>query len=769
MHTKIKKVLIISGLSTLGFLLLLALFFSFIYMGVFGPLPSKEDLKSIHNEQASLVYSADGELLGKYFAENRTNISIDEIPRHLLHALIATEDKRFYEHQGYDIRSYFRVIFKSILLGDKSSGGGSTITQQLVKNLYGRNDHSFLSMPISKVKEAIIAARMEEVYSKEEVLLLYLNSVPFGEEVFGIEAASIRYFDKHAFELNIQESAVLVGILKANTYYNPRLNPENAKRRRNQVLALMSNENFILTKVKDSLQQMPLELSYANYQIESPAAYFIKQVKKRALNILEEKNTQQGYTYDLEKDGLRIYTSLNYEIQTSAKTASAHHLSKMQKLLDKNLAQRGSRKIWEKSLLGTYSSEELKELKKREIFTWNGIETQEISLSDSLWHYHTMLHAAVLVSEPSSGRVLSWIGGNHFRYLPYDMIFAERQMASSIKPFIYAAGLESGLQPCSYLENEVKNYDKYQNWKPENYNRIDTKDSTVALWYALANSMNLPTVDLYFKTGHQHIADLLRRVKIEAPSQETPSMSLGTLDVSLLQLVEAYSTLANGGAYPEKLVMIDSICDTHGKTIYKNKQIAGEQVISDSIVSQITQILQEAIHQGTGRQIRKRFGITSDLAGKTGTAHNYSNAWFMCYTPNLVIGTWVGARSPEVHFNNGLGSGSALALPISGEILSSIEKDKTLKKEYLQSFPNGSSHPSFFECPPYREKGVDGFFHRLFVGEKDKELQSKDSSELISNKEKRKAKKEAQKKKKKDKTKVSKFFDRIFKGKKDEK
>lgn len=769
MHKKLKKGLLISSISILSFFLLLAIFFLAIYIGVFGPLPNEEELKSIHNEQASLVMSADGHLLGKFFAENRTNISIEEIPSHLLQALIATEDKRFYEHEGYDIRSYFRVFFKSILLRDKSAGGGSTITQQLVKNLYGRKDHSFLSMPVSKFKEAIIAARMENVYSKEEVLLLYLNSVPFGEEVFGIEAAAIRYFDKHAFELNIQESAVLVGVLKANTYYNPRLNPNNASGRRNQVIQLMAKENFISPEESDSIQQMPLDLSYANYQIASPAAYFVAQVKKSVHSILEDLKSPSGEAYNLEKDGLVIHSSLHSKIQEFASQASKKQVSKMQVLLDKELARRNYRKHWEKSLTKDYSKTQLEERKNREVFDWDGIKVKEMSLADSLWHYHKMLNSAVLITEPSSARVLSWVGGNNYRYLPYEMIFAQRQIASTIKPFIYAAAIESGWAPCDYLENEVKEYDAYKGWKPQNYNHEQTKDSSVAMWYALIHSMNLPTVDLYFKTGHVAIADLLRRLNIQVPKNEMPALALGALDASLYEMTLAYGAIANGGNMHQNLSMIDSITDANGYLIYKNPISKPSSAIDEQVCEQIASMLQKAINEGTGRQIRYRFGIRSDLAGKTGTAQNYSNAWFMCFTPELVIGTWVGARSPELHFAGGLGSGSSLALPISGDILQNIEKNKTLKNEYLNSFSTDSTLLSILDCPAYKEKGVDGFFHRLFDGNDEDEKVKTDSIKTLSKKDKRQAKKDARKKKKEDKekTKVGKFFDRLFKGKKD--
>jgi penicillin-binding protein 1A len=732
--------------------LMIGLLFLTVSIGVFGKLPTKLELANIHNEEASLVFSSDSTLIGKFFAENRTNILWNQVPEHLINALIATEDKRFYLHEGYDSRSYLRVFFKTILLGDKSAGGGSTLTQQLIKNLYGRNYHSFLSMPVNKLKEAIIASRLEDVLSKEEILLLYLNSVPFGENVYGIEAASKRYFNKHAIQLNIQESAVLVGILKANTYYNPRKNPENALRRRNQIIELMEKENFLTSYQSDSLKALPLDLKYANYQKDSPAGYFVYQVKKRLVNILENIQSKTGVDYNLKKDGLKIFTSLDINLQKSARLASNKQLKKMQNLLDRNLKRRRIKTQWKKELSKKYDNHDINELKNRDIYKSSNISTVEISLADSLWHYYKMLNAAVLIAEPTSARVLTWIGGNNYRFLPYDMIFSQRQIASAIKPFIYASALEMGETPCSYLKNEVVEYKEYDNWRPENYDKSSSKDTLVALWYALANSMNLPTLDLYFQTGHYAVADMLRRFNLNVPSNETPSLALGAIDVSLSQIVLAYAALANNGVIHNELVMIDKITDSQGNTIYKSKADAGTAIIESDISNQITMILEKAINEGTGKQIRNRFGIKSDLAGKTGTAQNYSDAWFMAYTPNIVIGTWVGASSPSIHFNSGLGSGSALALPISGDILSSIEKQPNLKRKYLTNFQLGYQNDQIADCKPFFEKGVSGFVNRL----KDKKKIVTDT--IISK----------DPKKEKQKSGFRNFFNKIFKGKKDD-
>jgi len=736
--------------------LLVGLLFLTVSTGVFGPLPTKVQLANIHNEQASLVYSSEGILIGKYFAENRTNISWNEVPEHLINALIATEDKRFYLHDGFDSRSYLRVLFKTILLRNSSAGGGSTLTQQLIKNLYGRKDHSFLSMPVNKLKEAIMASRLEDVFTKEEILLLYLNSVPFGENVYGIEAAAKRYFNKHASKLNVQESAVLVGILKANTYYNPRRNPENAKRRRNQIIELMANEGFLTRLQSDSLKKLPLYLVYANYQKDSPAGYFVNQVKIRTKQILKNIPSETGTKYDLEKDGLRIYTSLDINLHKSAKNAANKHLEKMQKLLVAQLKRYDKRNKWQQKLASKYDKQQLLEIKNREVFDWDGLITEQISFADSLWHYYSMLNAAVLIAEPNSGRVLGWVGGNNYRYLPYDLIFAKRQIASTIKPLIYTAALEKGLTPCSYLKNEVVEYEKFNGWRPENYNKTSSKDTLVALWYALANSMNLPTVDLYFNTGNYAVADMLRRFNLEVPTGEIPAISLGALDVSLYEIVLAYSALANKGNIHDRLIMIDSIADAQGIIIYQSNIPAVNKVVDPDITDQITLILEKAVNEGTGTKIRTRFGIQCELAGKTGTAQNYSNAWFMAYTPNLIIGTWVGAMSPEMHFQNGLGSGSVLALPITGDVLSFIEKQPSLRKKYLTDFNINQQTAELLDCEPFFEKGLSGFINRTVGKGSDKENNtSLDKNQDTLNPEKKKGG-------------FRRFIDKIFGGKKRE-
>ena len=695
-------------------LLLCVLLFIAVYSGRFGSLPNKKALAAINNEEASLVISSDSMIIGKFFAENRTNISDNEIPDHLKKALIATEDKRFFTHSGYDIQSYFRVFFKSILWRESRGGGGSTLTQQLVKNLYGRRNFGILSLPVNKIREIIIAARMEEIYNKEELLLLYLNSVPFGEDVYGVEAASHRYFNKPARKLKVEESAVLVGLLKANTYFNPRLNPQNSLDRRNLVLTLMEKQKYLTKTAADSLRKLPLNLNYENMNADAPAGYFVYQVKKKTLKILEDIQRKGGREYDLNKDGLKIYTTLNMQIQQITTEGIHKHLYGMQKLLDNELQNRAVKKQWVRKQV-RLSGADHSGKKDIEVFDWKGIVTKRMNKTDSLWYYYKLLNASVLITNPKDGAVITWIGGNDFKRLPFDMVLSHRQIASTFKPFLYATALENNFSPCTYLENIQKVYPEYDNWEPQNFDHTVTKDSTVALWYALTHSMNLPTVDLYFKTGREKLINTCNRLHFPSTDDDSPSIALGTLDLSLYEVVRAYGAFANKGEMAEP-VMINKITDAKGNVLFERKTAHTENVFKEETTELINAILQKVINEGTGTRIRNRYGIRADLAGKTGTAQDYTNAWFVAYTPDIVVGTWVGATSPEIHFYSGNGSGASLALPIVGNVLRAIENKARWRRQFLTPFTIPEYGSADLSCSPYKENetGIKGFFNRLF-------------------------------------------------------
>lgn len=693
---------------------LLFLLFSLAYLDVFGRLPDNEKLSSIINEEASLVYSSDTVIIGKIFAENRTNIKLEQIPDHLKKALIATEDKRFYSHIGYDSRSYLRVLFKSILMRDQTGGGGSTITQQLIKNLYGRQYSGFLKIPINKIKELITAKRIEKIYTKDEILLLYLNSVPFGEDLFGIESAANRFFNKSVNELKIQESAVLVGMLKANTYYNPRLNPKNSLQRRNTVLQLMNNEQYLSHQAADSLQKLPLTLNYENVNLKTTAGYFVYQVKKKVTKILDNVNEATNKNYNLKTDGLKIYTTLNYSIQKIAEKAAKEQLIVKQKQLELELRSNNLKDKWfKKQESKSLSLEKDKQNRSNELFDWDSTKVIKGTKFDILWHYAKMLNASVLVTNPKNGAVISWVGGNNFRMLPFDMVLSHRQIASAFKPVLYATAIENGFSPCDYLENEEKSYPEFENWKPQNADYSSTPDSKVALWYALIHSMNLPTIDLYFNLERELLINSCKKLKFPEIIGNAPSIALGTLDLSLFEIIRAYGTFANNGEMND-LYMISKITDKAGNTIYESKEEKAERIFKTESCQTLTAILQQAVEQGTGSNIRNTYNIKSQLASKTGTAQSYTDAWFIAYTPNIVFGTWVGTSENSIHFNSSKGSGSSLALPIIANILKEIEKDTQLKNKYLTSFDIPEEIYSSLQCPPHKQKGIKGFWNRLF-------------------------------------------------------
>lgn len=711
-HSPISKFFIrlIFLLLTISFLSGL-IFFLLVFSGTFGPLPKKEELAEIKDEEATLVFSADQKLIGKIFAKNRTPITLDIIPQHLIDALVVTEDIRFFEHNGIDGRSLTRVIIKTILLGNRASGGGSTITQQLAKNLYGRRDFGQFSLPINKIRESILAVRLEKVFSKKEILQLYLNSVPFGEDVYGIEAASNRYFNKNVSELTVDESALLIGLLKGNTYYHPRLHPDRALERRNLILDLLNQSDKLSDAEAKKWKQKPLNLDYSNLSLEGPAQYFLFQVEKNARSILQDLKKDNGEPYDIEKDGLRIETTLDSKLQEFAVASIRKHLKSMQSLLDKDPGINAEKRKLELNF-------DQKDKKLREIWTWDGAKVENMSAFDSAWHYHKMLNSGMLVLEPSTGKIRVWIGGNHFRYLPYDLVLAKRMIASAFKPIIYATALEEGWEPCDYFDNEVQSYEKYDNWTPTNYD--GTSGDEVAMWYALAKSLNLPTVDLFFKIGFKRVEEMCFRLGIEEIPEKSPSIALGALDLSLWNMVPIYATFAHDGDKPSP-VMIEKILDTNDRVIYENESPADQYILDPEITQTLNAMLQRAVNEGTGIRLRNQFNIRAKLAGKTGTSQNFSDAWFFNYNPGMVCGIWVGARDPQIHFSTGAnGSGSALALPIAGYMLQQIEKDPNLRKKYLKPFQISSRYTDLMACEGIRTKGtLNRFFENIF-GKKNK-------------------------------------------------
>jgi penicillin-binding protein 1A len=517
--------------------------------GIAGDLRNSEELLNYRNAEASIVYSEDGKILGRYFYENRTNIPLDKIPDPLVKALIATEDVRFYEHKGYDARSFFRVLVKTVLMNKKSSGGGSTITQQLAKNMFGRRRNGLFPVLRNKMTEVIMARRLEKVFTKDEILNLYLNTVSFGENVYGIEAAAGRFFNKSAQSLLVEESAVLVGMLKANTYYNPRLHPENSEERRNVVLKQMEKYGYLDKSVADSLIKLPLLIHYNRSGTSGSADYFLVQVKNELSGILEEIGQSTGKKWDPERDGLVITTTVNATLQRYALSAFREHLAKMQGLLDAQYNNPSGRKI-----LGQLTQRELERLNLKEransrilqeVFSWKGIYLDSLSVSDSLKNSLKLLHAGLLAMNPETGAVKAWVGGIDFKTQPYDQILARRQMASIFKPVIYAAALEDGMEPCQYLDNDSVTLSGFNDWSPENYDH--SYGGKYSLSGALAHSMNIPTFSLFLRLGFEKVDSMWNRLGFSYPLDNTPSLAMGTAEANLKEVAAAYATFANGG------------------------------------------------------------------------------------------------------------------------------------------------------------------------------------------------------------------------------
>lgn len=718
-----------------AFILGVLLFFLLVRWEAFGPLPNKTELRDIHNATATLVFSSDQQLIGKIFEENRTNVSYVEFPENLVQALVATEDARFFEHKGIDNRSVLRVLFKSILLGDRSSGGGSTITQQLAKNLYGRRNFGFLTMPVNKVKEMILADRIEELYTKEEILQLYLNTVSFSENVYGIGEGSRRFFGKKVKELHTEESAVLVGILKANTYYNPRMNPDHALGRRNVVLSQMHRYNYLSKAEADSLKELPLKLAYQNVADASPAPYFLKHIKSRAPKLLEGKLKADGTPYDIQKDGLQIYTSLNYSLQRYADAALKNHLASLQQAFDKHgegrdpqlthgslfereLKKSISYRNLERRKLSRDSMEYYLEQKHPVQVYYQGRDTVfDMSIKDSVAYYIKMLQGSFFALSPETGAVLCWVGGLDQQLLPYDHVLAHRQSASTFKPLVYATALEKGMDPCDYIENDRRMYEDYDNWSPRNYD--NEYGGLYSMKGALKKSINIAAVKTIFETGISDVIVTARRMGIESRLPENPSLALGTGSVTLYEMVRAYAVFAHNGFSVEPY-FIEKITTASGEELYKRSSApAGHMVIRPDNARLITEMLKAVVNEGTGVRLRNTYGLRNELAGKTGTAQNYTDGWFIGYNTAIVAGAWVGASSPTVHFNSGsYGSGSAMALPVFGKFFRQASADRQLSKYTNASFePLNERLASKLDCADFREEELLDKLRDLFHDE----------------------------------------------------
>ncbi len=794
------------GLAILGILAIVLLVGS-IQLGMFGKLPTHKDLMAVKNPEATLIYSADDQVIGKFFTINRTNISIDAISPFLTDALVATEDARFFKHNGIDYRAWVRVLLKTVLMQDSSSGGGSTISQQLAKNLFPRKRYSKLSIPVNKIREFIVAKRLEKIYSKNQILNMYLNTVPFGGDIYGVQVAAKQLFGTNSRDIKQEDAAVLIGMLKANTTYHPAKNPDNSLRRRNVVLGQLAKYEYIDKTTQDSLAALPLVTDYKRESVSAGlATYFREEVRKEAKNILAELDLENEY--NLYSSGLKIYTTLDARLQKYAEQSMKSHLSKLQNTYDdhwkgmSNLSPTDIQPFIERSqrykrMKAAGASTKaintaFDKVREMEVFNWNE-EGKKAKLSprDSIKHYINLLNTGFLAADPKTGHILAWVGGISHKHIQYDHVKSKRPVGSTFKPFVYASALQQGHDPCEYIPNRLVTYTQYEDWTPENadgdYNGVYTIEG------GLTKSVNSISVSLINKYGIDNTISLAKQMGIKSHVPEVPSIALGTAELPLYEMVNAYIPFANNG-YTQELKYLLRIEDKHGKVIYsaEEKEETEPTQVLDSLTNElVVRMMQSVVDNGTGRRLRSTYGLTGQIAGKTGTTQNHSDGWFIGYTPDIVAGVWVGGASPKVRFRSlNLGAGGNMALPIWGGFMQGTLQDKEFQDWRSSQFtPLPDSIAQQVSCAPYLEempvfvdneengnevqsdfeKKIDSFFEDLFEKEKSKESAQKSSKsksrqstgqrtrsrEIQKNNEKVKKKKERKKKREK-------FFDKIF-------
>lgn len=757
---KTKKRILI-GVCAVPFVLAF-IFILMIYLGYFGPLPGKDELSSIQNYEASQVFSSDGKLLGTYYFQNRTEVSLEEINPYMTRALISVEDARFYEHDGVDERALARVLFKTIILG-QDTGGGSTITQQLAKNLYPREETGWFHLVGDKFREMIIARRLEDIYSKEKILSLYLNSVSFGEEIYGVEMAAQRYFSKDAADLNLQEAATLTGLLKGTSWYNPRNHPERAKERRNVVLSQMQTYGNLSPEVADSVKALPMQINYNRItSSEGPAPYFREHIRQEVSDILESKTAPDGKKYNLYTDGLVIQTTVDSRVQKAAEKAVSAHMKELQEILNQQIERVPIFADKQDSTLQYvwHQSEHYQQLKsagrseaeidsilytptKMELFTWNGYEQRTVSPYDSLRHYMSFLNSGFYAMNPHNGNVLAWVGGINHKHFKYDHVKSKRQVGSAFKPIVYAAALESGMRPCDYRRNVLTTYEEYEDWTPRNHG--DEYGGRYSLSAALAHSYNTIAVDLLMESGISEVQSTAHKMGIQSYIPPEPSIALGTAEVSLKELVTSYTSFLNEGK-PATPVIITSIKNAQGEIIYEpetnsntsetaNTEVSNQSPNTDPLsprtAATMVKMLEKVVNEGTGYPLRSRFGITHALAGKTGTTQDYTDGWFIAMTPDMVFGSWVGGYNYRVRFRGSMGYASQTALPIVGRFLQNIQA----YPEYEQPsrFRANQTNLSYrLSCPDFRPDKFSDRLRDFFRGRDDDEAITDDGEEKKS-------------------------------------
>ncbi|MDO8316381.1 MAG: transglycosylase domain-containing protein [Flavobacterium sp.] len=700
------------GLGSVG------LFFLFASWGIFGSMPSFEDLENPDSNLATEIISADGVVLGKYFEKNRSQLKYADLPKNLIDALIATEDARFYEHSGIDGRGTLRAISSF-----GTSGGASTLTQQLAKQLFHGEGSKFLPFRIvQKIKEWIIAIRLERQYTKNEIIAMYCNVYDFGNNSVGVSSAAKTYFSKEPKDLTISESAILVGMFKNSGLYNPIRNPQGVKNRRNVVLSQMEKGKMITEAEKERLQSLPIKLNFKlETHKEGTATYFREYLRDYMKKWAEENKKPDGSDYDIYKDGLKIYTTIDSRMQLHAEEAVTAHMANLQEeffLQSKgnknapfvNISTAETQKILNQAMKSSNRWAVMKSLDKSDeeiiksfsektamtVFSWKGEKDTIMTPLDSIRYYKHFLQSGLMAMEPQTGNVKAWVGGINYKYFQYDHVGqGARQVGSTFKPFVYATAIEQlNMSPCDSIIDgpfmiRKGRHNVTEDWEPKNSD--NRYRGMVTLKRGLANSINTVSAKLMDKVGPEAVVDLAHKLGVKSEIPLQPSIALGAVEITVEDMVAAYSTFANQGVYM-KPQFISKIEDKSGVIIYEPIP-ESHDVLNKDIAYAVVKLLEGVTEGGSGDRLRTTGGGNGDnrwtgypysfknpIAGKTGTTQNQSDGWFMGMVPNLVTGVWVGCEDRSARFKSiTYGQGATAALPVWGYFMKLCYADPALK------------------------------------------------------------------------------------------
>ncbi len=687
------------------------LFFTLLSLGWLGFMPSFEELENPRSLQASEVLSDDGEVLGYIGLEARSNVTYDQISPNLINALVSTEDVRFYKHSGIDARSLGRVLFKTVLGRHGSSGGGSTITQQLAKNLFPREHHSAIGTVFSKFKEWVVAVKLEHNYSKQEILAMYFNTVDFGSNSYGIKTACKTFFDKYPSELNVEEAALLVGLLKAPTTYSPVLHPDASKERRNTVLYQMHRYGHLTDEEYDKYKEKPVDMSHYTPQTHNDglATYLREYLRTYMKDWCKHHRKPNGEYYNVHKDGLKIYTTIDSRMQRYAEQAVKEHFSKeIQPAFERELkARKGnpfcniSQKQQEAFLIQAmknsdrYHSLKAEGMSQKEIrnefskkvrmrvFSWKGPVDTTMSPWDSLLYSKKFLNAGLMSVEPGTGYVKAYVGGINYRYFKYDNVQSHRQVGSTFKPFVYTMALQDlGMYPCTEVPNSEVCFPVWgkPDWCPKNSTH-EREGEMVTLKWALAHSVNWVSAYLMKQGSPEQVISIARKMGVRSPIDAVPAIAVGTPEITVYEMAGAMATFANKGEYVEP-IFITRIEDNKGMVLERFTAKRSE-AISEATAYMMIELMKGVVHSGTGVRLNYKYHLnnySTAIAGKTGTTQNNSDCWFVGITPKLATAVWTGGELRSIHFRNmTYGQGAAMALPIFGLYMQKVYADPRIK------------------------------------------------------------------------------------------